>query len=219
MRTKAKYDFAAFVRPGGYWPHPYSVEQAFGVLRWMVQTGTPYHSRGTWGTHSIHGLLSCKPTCVNFNEIEPISSLGDLERRFHYGLLENAGARLEQWRQDFGVKVYSQRTITFKHSEPFKDEMCEAAIKRGLDSLMKASGRLTVQLNEYHRGAKDVLGVRLHLRGTWIFVLNYGYQGSVWYRTLARQTKDQTFVAAFQRAVKELSRLTDPANAGQLEAA
>lgn len=222
MKTKARYEFIDFIRPkAGYWPSPYTVEQAFGVFRWMAETGPRYHAPSRWGTASVKCLLSCQPTCVSFNEITPITGIEDLERRFHYALLYKAspGGVYDRWRTDCGIGIEQSRVISFPHHDPFKGPISEATIQSSLESLLSAKGRVTAQLNKYHRHAKNIIGVRLHLRSTWVFVLDYGYQGSVWHRNLSRQTRGETFVAAMQRAIKELGRLTDPALAGEVEAA
>jgi len=43
-RTSAKLSLIEFVRPAsqGDWPYPYSTEQAFELLRWMLATGKSY---------------------------------------------------------------------------------------------------------------------------------------------------------------------------------
>lgn len=207
MKSKATYKFIDFIRPGGYWPHPYSIEQAFGVFSWMLKTGESYHDQGRWGRHDVRSLLSCKPTCVNFSEVDPIASVKDLERRFHYAILDDCvGPNLGQWRHNFGVTPTGRAIIHFPHDD---GTTSNASARDGLDALMNATGRLGVQLNEYHPLAREICGVRLHWRHTWRFVLDYGYQGSVWHRTLSRQLPKETFYTAFRRAQRALCGLVD----------
>jgi hypothetical protein len=200
MKTKATYSFAEFIRPDCFWPHPYTLEQAFGVLKWMIDSGQGYFDATRWGTQTIEGLLSKKPTCTGFREIEPVISIDDLRERFHYALLSrNVGPNLARWRREQGIEVGGKRTMVFPHGFIGSNH----DFKVGLSALMATSGRLKVQLNECHSRATEVYGVALHTNASapgWRFVLRYGFDGSMWYHVLSRQTKKETFGTAFKRA-------------------
>ena len=212
MKTKAKYRFVEFIRPDCYWPQPYTLEQAFGVFAWMLRTGEGYGDQSCWGRSSILSLLSGKPSCVNFSAVDPIRSVDDLRRRFHYALLSSCvGESLKLWRSKFDVRPDGNAIISFPHhgwrAAPFDEHRAEIAV----NALLNSEGRLGVQLNEFHSRAREILGVDLHWRGSYRFVLNYGYgyEGSVWRHLLARQLPRESFYAVLGRAQKKLSTLVD----------
>lgn len=208
MKTKATYDWIDFVRPDGYWPYPYTIDQAFGVFAWMMKTGSHTKHSTTWGMQGVYELLSCKSSCVNFHSVDPIISLDDLRKRFHYAILGKAGSSVQLWRQKYGILIGKRRQIHFPHFSYECDRAkSEHDIKVGLDCLLGSTGRLGVQLNKYHSRAREAYGVKIHWRGVYLFELNYGYQGSVWRHTLSRQLPSETFTTAAARAGRKLAEL------------
>ncbi len=188
MKSKAKYTLIEFLRPDGFWPYPYTLEQAFGVFAWMLRTGDKYHDDGQWGRHDIRSLLSCNPTCTNFSEVDPIHSVSDLRRRFHYAILgSHVGPSLCRWRSEHRILPSGQPIIHFPHHAYDKTPTSEFDAKLAVDALLAARGRLGVQLNEYHSRAREIHGVSLYWHGCYRFVLKYGYQGSEWGHELSRQ--------------------------------
>lgn len=214
MPSKATYQFIEFVRPsGGYWPWPYSLEQAFGVFRWMIDVADPekYHDKTEWGRRTVECLLSKKPSCTGMYEIDPINSLKDLEARFHYALLGNASNNVNRWRAHHDIGVSSKKIIHFDHAVPMRDAESEAQIQGAFVRLFGATGRLNVQLNECHDRAREIYGVRMHYsRGFpgWRFVLDYGYGGSVWHKTIARQRPKERMLPVLKRAVSVMDEWT-----------
>lgn len=218
VATKAKYRLVDFVRPScGYWPTPYTLEQAFGVFRWMIVTGKEYHQPTTWGRSSVDCLLSCKPTCVGFSDVDPITSIDDLQRRFQYALLYDVanGGSMARWRKENGVTLDSARVISFPHHPWHTTEISEHEFKCSVRALFGARGRLGVQLNKYHSRAREICRVELHCRSTYRFILRYGYQGSEWSHVLATQTPSMTFAATVERASRELNRMIDGKEASE----
>ena len=212
MKSKAKYRLIEFIRPDGFWPQPYTLEQAFGVFAWMLRTGDGYHDDGQWGRRDVRSLLSCKPTCTNYSAVDPIHSVADLERRFHYALLSQcATGALARWRKDHRIVADGEIIIHFQHHAYGKTPTSEHDAKIALDALLGAQGRLGVQLNKYHSCAREIYGVSLHWRGCYRFILNYGYQGSSWYHPLSRQLPREPFYASFWRAQKALAGLVNGA--------
>ncbi len=212
-KHKAKYKFIEFLRPGGYWPSPYTLEQAFGVFGWLVESGQSFRKRGRWGEHTIECLLSGpgKSSCTGITRIKPIRSLDDLRQRFHAALFDNYSPMAEAWRNALGINAYSSKVIAFKHHDREACGVSERGFGKSLEALLNASGKLTTQLNQYHPDAVDIFGVDLtyfcHYQG-WEFCLKYGYDGSSWYYPLAQQRKNDTFYAAFARAQAALATLT-----------
>lgn len=210
MKTKAKYRFIEFVRPDGWWPQPYTLEQAFGVFAWILKTGSKIYDQSGWGRRDIRSLLSCKPTCVNFSEVEPVVSVQDLERRFHHAILSGfVGPNIRAWREKLGITPDGEAIISFPHHGWKGGPFSEHDARCGIDALLGAEGRLGVQLNECHSRAREIYGVRLHWRGSYRFVLRYGYDGSEWDWLLARQLPGEAFYTTFQRAQRRLADLVD----------
>lgn len=212
MKSKATIRFIEFIRPDSYWPYPYSLEQAFSVFQWMLKTGEDYQDHGRWGSQNIKSLLSCKPTCTNFSEVDPIRSVDDLQRRFHFAILSNScGQRLKEWRETFRVTHDGCRTIHFPHHDygTAVGFNCETQFNDGINSFLQAKGQLNVQLNEYHERAVYIHRVDLHCRGYYRFVLKYGYHNdsSEWSHLLAKQTPHEAFGTTFARAKKKLDEL------------
>lgn len=210
LRTKAKYRFVEFLRPNCYWPHPYSIEQAFGVFAWMVETGQSHKRRGQWGEHTIECVLSKKPTCVSIRTIEPIESITDLRERFHYAIFDQYSPASEAWRSASDVDAYASKILTFPHYQYNQAPECQAHLKGGLEELLGASGRLAVPLNKFHEEAREIKGVALtystFIHG-WEFRLMYGYDGSRWSHKLAQQGNGETFTDTYLRARSSLAKL------------
>lgn len=78
--------FIDLVRPDGYWPQPYTLEQAFEIFRWMVAKGEGYSTQERWGSRGVVDLLSAT-SGIGHSSVIPISSLEDLRKRFHYAVL------------------------------------------------------------------------------------------------------------------------------------
>jgi hypothetical protein len=200
MKTKAKYHFSDFVRPDGFWPTPYTVDQAFGVLAWMA----------AGATDNILALLSCRPSCTGFTNIEPVHSISDLQRRFHFALLSSvvgyySPRAVSDWREKNGVLFGGSRLISFVHGD---NPECEALAKERLARLFKWNKTLTTQLNSSHAEAVETYGVRMRLCGRcWMFSLEYGFNGSTWQHELARQKQTEPLWAATQRAEANVVQL------------
>lgn len=210
MQTKAKFRFIEFIRPTCYWPHPYTLEQAFGVFRWMVQTGKPFIDQGRWGQHTVKSLLSKKPTCVNFSYVEPIVSIDDLRERFHYAILSDyVGPQLRAWREKFRIRPDGEAVISFPHHKWHTADSSEAEFASGLSALLRSEGQLGVRLNRCHSKARWIHSVQIDLHAAYSFRLGYGYpnDSSTWYVTLARQASGETFRATTARAVRKLAGL------------
>lgn len=225
MKTKAKYNFVEFMRPkGSYWPLPYTIEQAFGVFGWMIESGQPFARRGRWGEHTIECLLSGPgaSSCTGIRTICPIISVDDLRQRFHDAFFDSYSPMAADWRKSCGINAYASKTIAFKHHDRGTGGDSEAGFRKSLDALLAGGGTLTTQLNKYHRDAVDILSVELTYsiyRHGWSFRLEYGYDGSHWFHNLAQQWKGDTFYGTFARAQAALAKLTEPAKSVTVEAA
>lgn len=215
MSSRATYKFVEFVRPDGYWPYPYSTDQAFAVLGWMLKTGESFRDKPKNVERNIFSLLSCKPTCTGFRTIDPIWSLDDLKRRFHHAILSGyAGPQLAEWRRRFGVFVGGRSVIVAPcvRLDEFPEGESNASFRKRLAWLFSCEGTLSQPLNERHHQATHVMGVRVNWLPSshkWSFVMRYGYEGdqSWWDHGLATQRDGETFYGAFQRCVEELNRL------------
>lgn len=209
LRYKAQYNFIEFIRPDGYWPYPYTIEQAFGVFAWMVQTGKGYGDKVPYITKTVDGLLSCSPEC-GYTDVTSIASLNDLRQRFHYALLGDRliGPRVAQWRKTFHITPSGSNTIAFPHYIQKKLPMPETDIKKMFDALFSAKGTLNVQLNEYHAEAKEVYYCKARpYNGLWRWTMLYGYDSSGWTHELAQQQKGESFLDCTIRAYEALSAI------------
>lgn len=235
IRHKARYDFIEFVRPTSY--HSYTVEQQFGVLRWMVERAHAINptkaETGRWGVSGPLELLSKKPSCVNHSGVDPIGSLDDLRERFHYALLSQyGGPSVVRWMSNNGICITGKKVIHFPHYAPFAGAplqgklAAEGAIRDSAQALLTASGRLTTQLNSFYADAVEIYGVPVKvLPNGFQFVLQYGVDGSIWYETLAATPNmwegegetfrylpygrdSEPFIGTLDRAITRLKELT-----------
>lgn len=217
LRTKAKISFVEFLRPDGYWPNPYSLEQAFHVLQWMVKTG---HEHQKYGRSGPIELLSKKPTCICFGEIDPITSIADLRSRFHHALLSKwAADQAKAWRAANQIDVQTTKILTFRHYPPFSGGglwRCEGDVGTGLRDLFHhgSTQRTALSLNSIHTTARTCKDVRIHVsRRGFRFVLTYGWpdeeSSSCWSHELARTEGDEPFLDGLARAVTALAELTE----------
>lgn len=201
LHNKVKIRFIEFLRPDGFWPHPYTIEQAFQVFQWMVRTGKKYQKYGRPG---VVELLSMKPTCSGFQSVYPIISLSDLRKRFHYALLSHHASDLaEKWRSECQVSVMGERWLSF----PYRDEWID---QKKLTEFFDTKGTLSVQLNDSHPGAVNIARVSIQVwEDSFRFRLDYGYEGSSWHHTLAETEQGECFIDTFTRAVEHLKTLTN----------
>lgn len=200
IQTKVKIKFIDLLSPDCVWPYPYTLEQALGVFQWMVKTGEEYNKYNQSG---VTELLSMKPTCINFSEIESITSVDDLQKRFHFALLsQDASSSAQEWREDERVKPNAQRSIFFPHNK-------EGGIHEDhLDSFLKTRGKLKTQLNECHKEAVNIVSIDLRvIPSGFIFRLIYGYEGSSWTFNLSETKSSECFSDTFWRASKKLKSL------------
>lgn len=210
IRTKAKIRFIEFLRPGSFWPYPYTLEQALGVYAWMADSAAEHFG----GRHHnpVFALLGCQPSCL-FNELKPITGIDNLRETFHYALLDSVGGRVAEWKARNGIAIEGSRMIGFRHCQYGTGPACEAFMKTDLDNFLGLTGTLVPQLNEYHADAREILGVRLTYSTydhAWSFDLEYGVDGSVWRYPLAEQHKGQTFYECFVAARRHFDRLQQP---------
>lgn len=206
IRTKATYRMIEFVRPDCF-PYPYNLDQAFGVFHWMLKTGAKFCDDSRWGRQNVLSLLSCKPSCVNFSQVEPVTSVADLRQRFHYAILSGSvsvGPSLTRWRELLKVTPQGVRTIVFPYTTG------RSVSAKELDAFLASTGRIGCQLNSFHNRARDIVSIciQFHCRAMW-FELQYGYEGSVWRHKLARQVPGETFTSTYRRAQAALLRLID----------
>jgi hypothetical protein len=213
MRTKAKVTFVQFLRPDGYWPYPYSVEQAFEVFRWMVRTGASYEQRARWGRRGVIELLSCQPSCVNFGSVKPIRSLEDLRRRFHYALLSAEGnTTVTSWRHDTGLTLDATRWLHFRHAKPFT---AESVSRDELERFYRdgSTQRLTVSPNRVHTTAVTCKWTEIFVEpDKFSFLLHYGWPeeecSSRWNVELTATQHGETFTEGLRRAIRILAEMT-----------
>lgn len=205
------------LRPEGYWPQPLSTEQAFELLRWMATTGASkpeYTSQLGWGRAGIHELLT-GGSGLSRGRVEPISSLQDLRRRFHYAILSGATSEGQvRWRRDFGVDpagVVTVRRPTFKPfaALPHLGWSSEQAIAEDIERLTTGSAgtRMAIDLNGVHADCRTLHGVRIAIDAEYGFALSIRYgdtppdvHGSSWDVTVAHSREDESFLQTFARA-------------------
>ena len=216
LRQKARYSFIELVRPD--WFVPYSIEQRFGIFRWMVATcatsSTPMH-----------------PNCVNDYDVSGVSSIAQLQKRFHFALLSR-DASASRWRSENGIDVAGHKILHFPHYAPFLGApiqgklLSEQDTQKALDGLLGSRGTLTTQLNSCHAAATEIYGVKIHVSPEgFTLTLEYGYDGSIWHYPLAATPamwegegdtfrrnlygrKSEPFINTFDRAISALAKLT-----------
>jgi hypothetical protein len=213
--SRFNVDLIELLRPEDtYWPHPYTIEQAFEVFRKMVATGSSYTTPGRWGDVGVKALLSA--TSANDDTyVTPITSLPDLRKRIHYALLGRArSAAMIQWRIDHRMTPEARIQVRAPVHQPFESTSelgweSEAAIRHTLDGMLtKVRGQvLKVPLNYVHLGMRTVQGVCIHVSAKgFLFSLEYGdicedgRDGSRWRSTLAHSRPDETFLDTLARA-------------------
>ena len=214
LKRCAEVGFIDFVRPDGFWPYPYTTEQAFQVFRWMVTTGKEYTKYGAPG---VIDLLCKQPTCLNSRRVNPIHSREDLRTRFHYALLSNLGGPIvDEWRRVNGISVTESRRLYFPHYTPFAGNSVyesERAIEDALDNLLgKSRGMvLNISLNDCHKRARWVADVDISVsENGFSFDMDYGYENdSGWKHVLAATIKNEPFIDTMHRAITALAGLTE----------
>jgi hypothetical protein len=193
MRSKAKIHFAELVRPDGYWPQPYSLEQAFQIYRWMIKTGRPFSGSHRYG---VYDLIVGSGALGNADlYYDPIRSIETLRKRFHHAILGRANCQNSAaWREKEKIALGQERVLCFPHYTPFVGSpvlgkiLSEAQIKTLMGAYFGAVGKLRIQLNPYHPGAVEIIELVVRVdthRFQFKFDLHYGYDGSGWWHELA----------------------------------
>lgn len=216
LRKSFKVPLIELLRPDGYWPHPLSIEQAFETLRWMVTTGSSkpeFTTQLQWGRAGIHDLLT-GGSGLSHGHVEPISSIEDLRRRFHFAILSRAASRgQELWRSEFGIRPEGTVTVPYPTYKPFAalphlGWQSEAEIHAEIKRLTAESAGMpmTVNLNGVYDDCQTLHGVRIRVAPEgFAFDIRYGNthpteHGSSWDDTIARTREGESFLQTFARA-------------------
>jgi len=206
-RQQAMIKMIEFVRPGGYWPTPYTLEQAFQVLRLMVKTGAAYSNPTRWGRAGVVEMLDGHG-CVNCSGIRAITSIGDLHHRLQLGILDNYSPTIDRWRQEQGFEVMSETRCEFPHYAPYRQFLdgavvSPATVHKAIDEFFTGflGKTLEVSLNYVHLDARTVKQTYVAIRPDhFSFGLTFSLDGSVWDYELARTMPGETFLGTFSRA-------------------
>lgn len=219
MKYKAKFDFVEFVRPDYYWPSRYTIEQAFGVIRWMAETGAAFQHSERWGRRGPIEALSKKPSCCGFSSVTPIRSIEDLRQRFHYAILSGyGGSGLNDWREKYDIRCGGSQTIAFPHYKPLAGGArwtCEADVKKAIEAMFGDGSRRRTRksLNRYHPTARTCKGITVAVgaRG-FRFCMEYGWPDDVstssWFHPLAETEGKEPFLDTLDRAITAFDAIT-----------
>jgi hypothetical protein len=207
-QRSARVSVIEFVRPERPWPAPYSLEQAFEVLRVMVATGRRYTVLGPWGRTGVSELLQ-GGHLANCGTTRSIASLRDLTACFHRALLAKGNIAVERWRREQDFTLGARRLLSIPHYRPdglfrfqgalFPTRSIDQTLTSYFDGLPGTDLRASLNsvhwsVRRVHRAVVDVDpdGFR--------FWLEYGASGSVWSHTLARTRRGESFLDTFDRA-------------------
>ena len=216
LRKSFKVPLIELLRPDGYWPQPLSIEQAFETLRWMATTGSSkpeFTSQLQWGRAGINDLLT-GGSGLSHGHVEPISSIEDLRRRFHFAILSRASSRgQELWRSEFGIRPEGTVTVPYPTYKPFAalphlGWQSEAEIHAEIKRLTAESAGMpmAVNLNGVYDDCQTLHGVRIRVAPEgFAFDIRYGNthpteHGSSWDDTIARTREGESFLQTFARA-------------------
>lgn len=216
LRKSFKVPLIELLRPDGYWPQPLSIEQAFETLRWMATTGSSkpeFTSQLQWGRAGINDLLT-GGSGLSHSCVEPISSIEDLRRRFHFAILSRASSRgQELWRSEFGIRPEGTVTVPHPTYKPFAalphlGWQSEAEIHAEIKRLTAESAGMpmSVNLNGVYDDCQTLHGVRIRVAPEgFAFDIRYGNthpteHGSSWDDTIARTREGESFLQTFARA-------------------
>lgn len=213
-KSRFNVSFTDLVRPDGFWPQPYSLEQAFEIFRWMVKTGSGYTSPTRWGQVGVKALLSA--TSANDAEaVTPIRSIADLRERFQYAILGFARSEaMALWRAAHRVEPGQKVRIGVPVYTPFAGAHhlgweSEADIAQAFTRLTGGhrGQALAVSLNSVWPDVRHVHGVTVAVRADGFrFQLTFGddpthdRMASSWTDTLAVTRPGESFLDTFARA-------------------
>ncbi len=201
-----------FVRPDGYWPQPFTIEQAFEVFRWMV-TGAALHSEPSyWGRMAAIDLLSAT-SGEGHDHVIPVRGIQDLRSRFHYGILGRLSAKSQlAWRKALGIDVAATVQIRARVHKPFAGAphlgfRSEGHIRETIERITTGSVGATMawSLNSSHRGCRTLHHVRIAVGAEgFAFHLSYGdpldTSYSQWTERIAATRDRETFLETLARA-------------------
>jgi hypothetical protein len=228
VKRSLRLDMTDLLRPELHRQFP--PEVLFEVFRWMVQTGWDYRERGSGyygGERGVYELLwehsGTGAQGYGHGDLIGRDWREFLRRAFCRALLENWNlgklGSILRWRQEFGVRLNTDVVLAISRVTRTVggwEYASDGGIERVLDEMLSRNGgRLAVQLNECHAGARSVQSVGLRLavdskkRLAWQAVLSYGYKAdcSSWDYALASQRRSEPFAWFVRRAEKEMTRL------------
>ncbi len=213
-QSRFSVDLTEFLRPDGAWPARYTLEQTFQTFRRFVETGSGYTSQERWGKVGVKALLSAT-SANDSTDVDEITSIEDLRKRFHYALLGHARSpAMAQWRKDHRIAPGERIQVRHPVHAPFQGARylgwsSEAAIRDTLDHMtLKVRGQtLQLPLNYVHLGIRTAqrVKIRVHKAGFW-FSLDFGIidakgvDDSGWNQTLAWTKDNETFLETLARA-------------------
>lgn len=220
----ARIDLIEFLRPEPLWPYPYSLEMAFSVLRWLIETAShpqfeeqyEYHRSSAAGVMGAEGAIN--------GAGRPIANIDDLKNRFVDALLMSDRCRpdVTRWREAHGISPMSHHEMRFAHYKPHHlpahlPWRSESEVRQALrDLLERSTGRkLAVSLNSVHKRARTIQRVGVMVAPKYFrFVLNYGLTDarknrydSTWTHELAMSKKGEPFLDTLARAIEHLEGL------------
>lgn len=194
-----KYHFSEFVRPDILFGQ-YTIDQAFALFQWLILTGSAYNQSRQSTPYSV---LSGKPDCINFWQVEPIENLQDLRQRFEFVFLTPSYSDvITAWLNDNRIGLNQIRWLNLPLGEYISGQE--------VNNLLNTSGRLTAQLNEFHADATQIRRIVIEVSASQFrFILKYGIpnENSEWSFPLAETREHEDFSSGFRVAQSRLNEL------------
>jgi hypothetical protein len=220
-----------FLRPDIWWPAPYSIEQAFGVMQAAIALASTSEGDNKKGIAAGDRLFGTDASGID--PLVEINSIKDLRNAFHRLSLGRGCPSAEDWRQAHGLGPTGTLACSFPHFAPFKGtplkertRASEADIKNALKGLLEGhiGQELAVSPNCIHLNARKIerVSITLYPQG-YVFSLKYGLEGSAWSLKLAQGGTQTPFTKTLNQALRRIALLVgdhpSAATAGSLAAA
>jgi len=220
-RATIRVDWTKLIQSNfGYWPLPYTSEQAFSIYQRLVASA--YVPRKRYPTPRCEGVLELLSlsSARGLTEVTPFGAdCGEeLRDRFTHALLyQGISDEVKQWRNKVGLRIDRTPKLKVRFQKTRGQPVYWGSSEQSdvLNRLMHLAGRQFKQShNSCHPGSKTEIKTQLHVgRKGFAFWVNYDYplQESSWVVDINSEP-DECFFPFCQRAEAYFESLLLPAD-------
>lgn len=218
MRKLPKtYNLIEFLRPSSFWPHPYTIEDAYLLLTHIARQASHLQEQHRWGVATIWDTIS-SGSGYSDHALKLTNSTA-IREAWTRLLLARATDTIEKWKSENNIGSTATITAATYRHKPFAPALrwtCESEIAEAFKKFFNhyLTKNTTVSLNSIHPAAVEILQTSIIITNTsTIFQMTYciraSYGGySSWHQTLSTVRDKESILHGLERALDTLDLLT-----------